>query len=107
MTNTETNRIENKEKLNEDFEREVIAFLNYKKGGIIYIGVSKDGKIVGVENIDMVQLQIKDRIKNNVKPSTLGLFDVIVEKISDMEVIKVIISSGAEKPYYLKRKGMN
>lgn len=30
MSNTETNRIENKEQLNEDFEQEVIAFLNYK-----------------------------------------------------------------------------
>ena len=28
MQNTETNRIENKEQLNEDFEQEVIAFLN-------------------------------------------------------------------------------
>ena len=27
---SETNRIENKEQLNEEFEQEVIAFLNYK-----------------------------------------------------------------------------
>ena len=39
MRNTETNRIENKEQLNEDFEQEVIAFLNYKEGGIIYVGI--------------------------------------------------------------------
>lgn len=30
MNFSETNRIENKAKLNEDFEQEVIAFLNYK-----------------------------------------------------------------------------
>ena len=100
MQNTETNRIENKEQLNEDFEQEVIAFLNYKEGGI-----DKNGQVVGVENNDLTQLQIKDRIKNNIQPSTLGLFDVTVETIDNKEIIKVIISSGTEKPYYLRKKG--
>lgn len=104
-TNTETNRIENKEQLNEDFEQEVIAFLNYKEGGIIYVGVRKDGQVVGLKDVDLTQLQIKDRIKNNIQPSTLGLFDVIVETIDDKEVIKIVISSGTEKPYYLRKKG--
>ena len=63
MANTETNRIENKEQLNEDFEQEVIAFLNYKEGGIIYVGVRKDGQVVGLKDVDLTQLQIKDRIK--------------------------------------------
>ena len=105
MKNIETNRIENKEQLNEDFEQEVIAFLNYKEGGIIYVGINKNGQVVGVENTDLTQLQIKDRIKNNIQPSTLGLFDVTVETIENKEVIKVIISSGTEKPYYLRKKG--
>ena len=104
---TETNRFENKEQLNEDFEQEVIAFLNYKEGGIIYVGINKNGQVVGVENPDITQLQIKDRIKNNIQPSTLGLFDVTVETIDNKEVIKVIISSGTEKPYYLRKKGRN
>ena len=102
---SETNRIENKEQLNEEFEQEVIAFLNYKEGGIIYVGINKNGQVAGVENTDLTQLQIKDRIKNNIQPSTLGLFDVTVETIDNKEVIKVIISSGTEKPYYLRKKG--
>ena len=105
MQNTETNRIENKEQLNEDFEQEVIAFLNYKEGGIIYVGVRKDGQAVGLKDVDLTQLQVKDRIKNNIQPSTLGLFDVVVETIDNKEVIKVVISSGTEKPYYLRKKG--
>ena len=105
MQSTETNRIENKEQLNEDFEQEVIAFLNYKEGGIIYVGINKNVQVVGVENTDLTQLQIKDRIKNNIQPSTLGLFDVLVETIDDKEIIKVVISSGTEKPYYLRKKG--
>lgn len=63
MKNIETNRIENKEQLNEDFEQDVIAFLNYKEGGIIYVGINKKGQVVGVDNTDLTQLQIKDRIK--------------------------------------------
>ena len=55
--------------------------------------------------MDLTQLQIKDRIKNNIQPSTLGLFDVVVETIDNKEVIKVVISSGTEKPYYLRKKG--
>ena len=106
MSNIETNRIENKEQLNEDFEQEVIAFLNYREGGTIYVGIMKNGKVVGIDNIDSIQLQIKDRIKNNIQPSTLGLFDVIVETIENKEVIKIVISSGTEKPYYLRKKGM-
>ena len=62
MQNTETNRIENKEQLNEDFEQEVIAFLNYKEGGIIYVGINKNGQVVGVEDVDLTQLQIKDNL---------------------------------------------
>lgn len=105
MLNIETNHIENKEQLNEDFEQEVIAFLNYKEGGIIYIGINKNGQAVGIKDIDLTQLQIKDRIKNNIQPSTLGLFDVTVETIDNKVVIKVTISSGTEKPYYLRKRG--
>ena len=105
MQNLETNRVENKEKLNDDFEQEIIAFLNYREGGIIYVGINKNGEVVGVQNVDLTQLQIKDRIKNNIQPSTLGLFDVTVEIMENKEVIKVIISSGTEKPYYLREKG--
>ena len=47
---TETNRIEYKRELTSelDIEKEVVAFLNYKEGGYIYIGIDKDGSIMGV-----------------------------------------------------------
>ena len=106
MNFSETNRIENKARLNEDFEQEVIAFLNYKEGGIIYIGIDKKGNALGIDDLDETQLKVKDRIKNNISPSTLGLFDVILETREEKSIIKVIISSGTEKPYYLKKKGM-
>ena len=40
---TETNRIEYKRELTPelDIEKEVVAFLNYKEGGYIYIGIDR------------------------------------------------------------------
>ena len=70
--NIETNRIEYKRVLTDDLEKEAIAFLNYHEGGIIYIGIDKTGKAVGVSNIDSDMLKIKDRLKNNIMPSCLG-----------------------------------
>ena len=38
----ETNRIEYKRELSDGLEKEVVAFLNYREGGIIYIGIDKE-----------------------------------------------------------------
>ena len=45
----------------------------YTLGGEIYIGIDNDGTVVGVEDPDAVQLALSDRIKNNIRPETLGL----------------------------------
>jgi predicted HTH transcriptional regulator len=97
--------MEFKRELNEKLERSVVAFLNTSEGGLLYIGLNDDGEPFGVDNIDLVQRQIVDRIKDNISPSALGLYDVVVEKIKGTPVIKVIISSGTEKPYYLRSRG--
>jgi len=103
----ESNRTEYKLLLTEDLEREVVAFLNYAEGGEIYVGVDDQGCAVGVDDMDATQLKIVDRIKNNILPSTLGLFDVVTEKVSGVALIKIVVSSGMEKPYYLRSKGMS
>lgn len=104
---SENNRIEYKKKLTELFEKEVVAFLNYLGGGVIYLGIDDDENVIGVENADKLQLQIKDRIKNNIAPSCLGLFDVVEEKFENKTIIKVIVASGQERPYYIKKYGMS
>lgn len=106
---TETNRIEFKEKLTDklDLEEEVVAFLNYREGGVIYVGVNKNGVPVGVEDIDGDMLKIKDRIRNKISPSPMGLFDVTAEYMEGVKVIRVFVASGSEKPYYLSKVGMS
>ncbi len=103
----ENNRTEFKEELNEKLEKEVVAFLNNREGGVLYIGVNDDGIPVGVSDLDGTQLKIADRLKNNILPSTLGLFDIVTVIVDDIPVIKVLISSGLEKPYYIKKNGMS
>lgn len=99
-------RNEFKIKLTDKFEEEVISFLN-TNGGNIYLGVNDKGDIVGINgNIDLLQRTIKDRIKDNIMPSTLGLYDVIVLEKDNKKYIKVIIARGNERPYYLKGMGM-
>ena len=100
-------RTEFKTKLNDKFEQEVIAFLNTNVGNI-FIGVNDKGNIIGINgNIDLLQRIIKDRIKDNIMPSTLGLYDVIVLEKDNKKYIKVIVAKGNETPYYLKGMGMS
>lgn len=102
----EDSRNEFKKGLSDSLEKEVIAFLT-TNGGNIYIGVNDDGEIVGVnEDIDSMQLKIKDRIKNNILPATVGLYDIEVKEYDDKKYIHITVASGNEKPYYLRKKGM-
>ncbi len=103
----ESNRIEFKRELNDKLEKEVVAFLNNREGGILYIGLDDNGHPTGSFDMDSTQLKIAARIKDNILPSTLGLFEIITEEIDGVAVIKVLISSGLEKPYYIKSHGMS
>ena len=102
----ESNRVELKEKLNEKLEREICAFLNNREGGVLYIGVADNGTIIGVSDADALQKKVAERIRDNLLPSALGLYDVASEEMDGKTVIKVIVSSGTEKPYYIKEKGL-
>ncbi len=73
----EGKRTEFKVKLTDTLEKEVIAFLN-TDGGNIFIGVYDKGNISrNIGNLDLLQRTIKNRIKDNIMPSTLSLFDVL------------------------------
>ncbi len=94
----ESHRIEYKRELNEAFEKSAVAFLNYHDGGVINIGIDDSANVVGIHNVDAMQLSIKDRFKNNILPSCMGLFDVIHEKREGKDIIKIVLVGGTEKP---------
>ncbi|MDR0380974.1 MAG: putative DNA binding domain-containing protein [Oscillospiraceae bacterium] len=108
MLNLESNRIECKRELDAGtkLEKAVVSFLNYNGGGEILVGVSDDGTVYGISDSDGDQRKIADRLANNIRPKILGLFDVVVKKIDDKNIIRIIVSSGTQKPYYIRKQGM-
>ena len=106
MFNPESENIEYKEKLTESLEKEAISFLN-ANGGCIYIGVKDNGEVVGIRDIDKIQLQVKDRLTFGISPSTLSLISISAENLENKMVLKIGIKEGAEKPYYIKNKGLS
>jgi len=103
----ENNRTEFKRELSPQFEHSVVSFLNYTGGGEILVGVDDDGNAVGVVDSDGTQLKIVSRIRNNIRPQTLGLFDVVQEQHNGKEIIRVIVSCGMQRPYYIRKLGMS
>ena len=49
----ETNRIEHKSSLTRemDMEKEVVAFLNYREGGLVYVGIDKTGRWLALNHL--------------------------------------------------------
>ena len=103
----ESSRIEFKVKMVDNLEETIIAFLNSKDGGIIYLGINDKGKIIGLNgNLDLLQRKVKDRIISNIEPSALGLFDLEILEKDNKKYLKIIIARGLEKPYHIKGMGM-
>ena len=104
----ESRHVEYKRELTDGLEKEVVAFLNSPEGGHLWIGIdAEQGIATGLTDPDQVQLQIKDRLRHNISPSVMGLFDVMAESVDGVAVVKLTIASGPEKPYHLRRLGMS
>ena len=52
-----------------------------------------------------MQLALSDRIKNNIRPEALGLFDIHTEERNGFIVIRLFVSGGPDKPYYIAKYG--
>lgn len=102
----EDERTEFKAMLNDKLEKEVVSFLN-ADGGDIYIGVKDNGEIIGInDDLDKIQLDIKNRIKSNIEPTTLGLFDIKVKSYDSKKYIHLTVAGSNARPYYIKKFGM-
>lgn len=55
--------------------------MNNREGGVLYIGVADDGKVVGVSDVDSLQKKVAERIRDNILPLALGLYDVTSEEM--------------------------
>ena len=107
--NGESESIEFKRELSDkvDVEKEVIAFLNSRTGGVIRIGVDDDGNVIGLADADGDSRKIKDRLKNNISPSVLGLFDMSIVEVDGKRIVEIVVAAGCEKPYYKAKYGLS
>jgi len=75
-------------------------------GGVIYFGIDDDGKVIGIDNPDELQLQLKDRIKNNLSAHALDYCKISLDEKDGKSIVVLTIESGWEKPFYINKYGM-
>ena len=102
----ESNVLELKEKLNDKFVRETVAFLN-KDGGTIIIGVKDDGTVIGVDNIDKTLKQIAEIITDQIEPSATESVKPELLIDSGKMLISVSVKKGVGPIYCIKKYGFS
>ena len=101
----ESETIELKEIYTPGIRKEIIAFAN-TKGGIIYIGVSDSGEIVGIDNADYVMQQVSNTLRDSIRPDIAMFTDIELLHEKDKVLLKITVNPGTRKPYYLSDKGI-
>lgn len=87
--------VEFKERL-ANLDKEIVAFAN-TAGGVIYLGVDDEGKVVGIGIDNGLKSQVTD-IAHNCDPSIKIQFEVF----SKEKVLAVRVQKGLDKPYRCK-----
>lgn len=88
-----------------DIKKEVIAFAN-SEGGVLYVGIRKDGTVVGVENPDDVMLKIAGSLRDSICPDVMPFVKICAVQKEEKTVIEVTVEVGTNRPYYLQEKGL-
>lgn len=101
----ESETVELKEIFTSDLKKEIVAFAN-TNGGIIYIGVQDSGEIVGLDNADFVIQQISNSLRDSIRPDVSIFTNIELLQKEGKFLIKLTVSQGTKKPYYLSDKGL-
>ena len=96
--------IEFKEKLDKSLAKEIVALAN-ASGGKVYIGISDNNEIKGINITNKQKSQIQDIARNCDPP-----LDIKIEEVNNILIIEV--SEGVNKPYscsdgFFMRMGAN
>ena len=95
----ESREVELKSTITNTFLKTVSAFSNYNTGKIIF-GVDDNGKIIGLENIEKLCLDLENKINDNINPKP----DFRFIKDTKKNIITLIVEEGFNKPYLYKGK---
>ena len=95
----ESKELELKSTITNTFLKTVSAFSNYNTGKIIF-GIDDNGKIIGLENIEELCLDLENKINDNISPKP----DFRFIKDTKKNIITLIVEEGLNKPYLYKGK---
>ena len=95
----ESRELELKSTITNTFLKTVSAFSNYNSGKIIF-GIDDNGKIIGLENIEELCLDLENKINDNISPKP----DFRFIKDTKKNIITLIVEEGLNKPYLYKGK---
>ncbi len=98
----ETENIEFKSEFTEEIYKEIIAFAN-TDGGTVYVGIDDNGNAVGPDNPDKEYTRITNGIRDAIMPD-VTMF--VRFSIDNKKVVRITVSEGTNKPYYLRSKGL-
>ena len=94
-----------KESYTKDLKKEIVAFAN-TIGGTIYIGVNDSGEIVGLDDADFVMQKISNSLRDSIRPDVSMFTNIELLQENSKFFIKLTVSQGTKKPYYLSEKGL-
>ena len=97
--------VEFKQEYVPDIRKEVMGFAN-AEGGSVFVGVRKDGTVLGVANPDEVMLQIVNSLKDSLAPDVMPFVRVNTVRIEEKQVVEIQVTTGTNRPYYLREKGL-
>ena len=102
----ETTEFEFKEELeikkSKSWLKTVSAFAN-GVGGSIYFGISDDGAIVGLVDVQKVAEQISEFIKTKIEPTINFILEPLT--VENKEILRLEIKTGHNTPYYYSSDG--
>ena len=101
----ESKNIEFKERFVDDIKKTIVAFAN-TDGGTLYIGISDNGDVCGVEDSDDCMLRASNTIRDAIKPDVSMFCEIDSEVVNEKSVVKITVAQGTAKPYYIAGKGI-
>ena len=91
--------------LPDSIPKELIAFAN-TEGGELYIGVRNDGSVAGVDDPDDIMTRVSNLAHDTILPDLMPFIQIRAVEMEGKQVVKVTVSVGTERPYYLAREGL-
>ena len=82
----------------EDIAKTLCAFLN-AEGGTVLLGVKDDGRIIGIDNAEKHETELKHYLFQSIIPE--APVTVSIEKIGMKEILSVKVWNGSKPPYIL------